>query len=417
MTKDRRNVIEVDSGRLWATLERSGEIGPGRAGGLRRLALSADDGIMRDQFVEWCRAAGCTITTDRVGNIFARRAGTEDHLPPVVLGSHLDTQVAGGRYDGILGVLAGLEILRTLNDHKIATRRALEIVSWSNEEGARFQPPMMASAAFAGRLPVEFVLQQVDDEGLTFGDELSKIGYAGTAPVGRRALDAYFELHIEQGPVLERMGVPIGIVTGGYAVHGMHIDVIGDTAHSGPTPMDKRRNALVGAAMIAVAVNEIGWRYHATEGKSTVPRLVCWPNKPGILPSYAQVTVDVRHADPAEAEKMRAELMAAVTECAARAIVEAKVAASWSFGSESFDAECIELVRRTADTLGVHHHSMLSQAGHDAYNIARIAPTCLIFTPCRDGVSHNEGEYIEPSYTLPGINVLLHAVIERANRP
>jgi N-carbamoyl-L-amino-acid hydrolase len=260
-------------------------------------------------------------------------------------------------------------------------------------------------------------LQQVDDEGLTFGDELSKIGYAGTAPVGRRALDAYFELHIEQGPVLERMGVPIGIVTGGYAVHGMHIDVIGDTAHSGPTPMDKRRNALVGAAMIAVAVNEIGWRYHATEGKSTVPRLVCWPNKPGILPSYAQVTVDVRHADPAEAENMRAALMAAVTECSARANVEAKVAASWSFGSESFDAECIELVRRTADTLGLHHHSMLSQAGHDAYNLARVAPTCLIFTPCRDGVSHNESEYIEPSYTLPGINVLLHAIIERANRP
>src|SRR5215471_17815464 len=311
MPKDRRNVFEVDGDRLWTTLERSGEIGPGRAGGLRRLALSVDDGIMRDQFVEWCRAAGCAITTDRVGNVFARRSGTEDNLPPVVIGSHLDTQVAGGRYDGILGVLAGLEILRTLNDHKIATRRALEVVSWSNEEGARFQPPMMASAAFAGRLPVEFVLQQVDDGGLSFGDELSKIGYAGIAPVGRRAQDAYFELHIEQGPVLERMGVPIGIVTGGYAVHGMHIDVIGETAHSGPTPMDKRRNALVGAAMIAVAVNEIGWRYHATEGKSTVPRLVCWPNKPGILSSYAQVTVDVRHADPAEAEKMRSEMVTA----------------------------------------------------------------------------------------------------------
>jgi N-carbamoyl-L-amino-acid hydrolase len=416
MSGNRRNEIEVDSGRLWATMERSGEIGRGQAGGLRRLALTEDDRVMRDQFVAWCRAAGCTVTVDGVGNIFARRAGSEDRLPPVVIGSHLDTQVPGGRYDGILGVMAGLEILRTLNDHGIATRRALEVVSWSNEEGARFQPPMTASAAFAGRLPVEFVLQQLDDDGSSYGEALEKIGYAGPAPVGKRPLDSYFELHIEQGPRLEQDGVPLGIVTGGYAVHGMHVDVTGETAHSGPTPMDKRRNALVGAAMIAVAANEIGWRYHPTEGKATVPRLVCWPNKPGILPSYAQVSVDVRHADPATAAAMREELVAAIAACAARANVEAKIAAHWTFGSEAFDAECAELVRNTADMLGVRHCDMMSQAGHDAYNIARVAPTCLLFTPCRDGISHNEAEHIEPAYTLPGVNVLLHAVIARANR-
>jgi N-carbamoyl-L-amino-acid hydrolase len=371
---------------------------------------------MRDLFVTWCTEAACTVTVDRVGNIFARRPGGDDGLPPVLMGSHLDTQVAGGKYDGIVGVLAGLEVLRTLDERRVRTKRPLELVCWTNEEGARFTPPMVASGAFAGVFDVDWVPGLRDDDGLVFGPELARIGYDGKTPVGGRAIDAYFELHIEQGPILDREAVPVGIVTGGYAVRGMHVDVHGETAHSGPTPMDRRRNALVGAAMLAVAVNEIGWRYHATEGKATAARLVAWPNKAGILAEYAQLTCDVRHAERDMADRMWAEVKAAMDDCARRASVQMSVAGEWQFGSERFDPGCIRLIREAARRLGVPHRDILSQAGHDAYYISRIAPTAMIFTPCRAGISHNEAEHAECDTTVPGVNVLLHAVLDRANR-
>lgn len=408
--------IRIDAARFWSTVMRSGEIGPGKAGGLRRLALTDADKEMRDLFVTWCTEAGCAVSIDRVGNIFARRPGAADDLPPVLIGSHLDTQAAGGKYDGIVGVLGGLEIMRTLDERRIRTKRPLELVCWTNEEGARFTPPMVASGAFAGVFDVDWVLALRDDEGKTFGGELQRIGYAGKTAVGGRAIDAYFELHIEQGPVLEREAVPVGVVVGGYAVRGMHVDVHGETAHAGPTPMDRRRNALVGAAMLAVAVNDVGWKYHPTEGKATVPRLVAWPNKAGILCEYAQLTCDVRHARAEIAERMWAEVKAAMPECARRANVEMRVASEWQFGGERFDPGCIRLVREAADRLGVRHRDILSQAGHDAYYIARVAPTALIFTPCRDGISHNEAEHAERDDTVPGVNVLLHAVLARADR-
>jgi N-carbamoyl-L-amino-acid hydrolase len=306
--------------------------------------------------------------------------------------------------------------LRTLDERRIRTKRPLELVCWTNEEGARFTPPMVASGAFAGVFDVAWVLGLRDDDGKTFGGELERIGYAGKREVGGRGVDAYFELHIEQGPLLEREAVPVGIVVGGYAVRGMHVDVHGETAHAGPTPMDRRRNALVGAAMLAVAVNDVGWRYHATEGKATAPRLVAWPNKAGILAEYAQVTCDVRHADPAVADQMWAEVKAAIPDCAKRANVDMQVAGAWQFGSERFDPACIRLIREAADQLGVRHRDILSQAGHDAYYISRIAPTAMIFTPCRDGISHNEAEHADRDDTVPGVNVLLHAVLARANR-
>jgi beta-ureidopropionase / N-carbamoyl-L-amino-acid hydrolase len=408
--------LAIDGPRLWDTVMRSGEIGPGKAGGLRRLALTDADKAMRDLFVTWCTEAGCTVTIDRVGNIFARRPGSDDRLAPVLMGSHLDTQVAGGKYDGIVGVLAGLEILRTLDERRLRTKRPLELVCWTNEEGARFTPPMVASGAFAGVLDVEWVLGLRDDDGLVFGRELARIGYDGKTAVGGRAIDAYFELHIEQGPILDHETVPVGIVTGGYAVRGMHVDVHGETAHSGPTPMDRRRNALVGAAMLAVSVNEIGWTYHPTEGKATVARLVAWPNKAGILAEYAQLTCDVRHADRAVADRMWAEVKAAMDGCAHRANVQMRVAGEWQFGSERFDPGCIRLIREAAQRLGVAHRDILSQAGHDAYYISRIAPTAMIFTPCRDGISHNEAEHADRDTTVPGVNVLLHAVLDRGNR-
>jgi N-carbamoyl-L-amino-acid hydrolase len=408
--------IAIDPRRFWSTVMRSGQIGPGKAGGLRRLALTDADKEMRDVFVTWCTEAGCTITIDRVGNIFARRPGRDDHLPPVLIGSHLDTQVAGGKYDGIVGVLAGLEVLRTLDERRVATKRPLELVCWTNEEGARFTPPMVASGAFASVFDVDWVLALRDDDGKVFGTELERIGYDGKTDVGGRGIDAYFELHIEQGPILDREAVPVGIVVGGYATRGMHVDVNGETAHAGPTPMDRRRNALVGAAMLAVAVNDVGWKYHATEGKATVARMVAWPNKAGILSEYAQLTCDVRHAEREVADRMWAEVKAAMPECARRANVEMRIAGEWQFGSERFDPGCIRLIREAAEHLNVPHRDILSQAGHDAYYISRIAPTAMIFTPCRDGVSHNEAEHAELDYTVPGVNVLLHAVLARANR-
>jgi N-carbamoyl-L-amino-acid hydrolase len=408
--------LGIDAARFWSTVMRSGEIGPGKAGGLRRLALTDADKEMRDLFVVWCTETGCTVAVDRVGNIFARRPGTDDHLPPVLIGSHLDTQMAGGKYDGIVGVLAGLEILRTLDERRIRTRRPLELVCWTNEEGARFTPPMVASGAFAGVFDVDWVLGLLDDDGKRFGSELERIGYAGKADVGRRGIDAYFEIHIEQGPLLDRDAVPVGIVTGGYAVRGMHVDVHGETAHAGPTPMDRRRNALIGAAMLAVAVNDVGWNYHSAEGKATVPRLVAWPNKAGILAEYVQLTCDVRHADTEMADRMWAEVKAAIPDCAKRANVEMRIAGEWRFGSERFDPGCIRLIREAAQGLGIPHRDLLSQAGHDAYYMSRIAPTAMIFTPCRDGISHNEAEHADRDTTVPGVNVLLHAVLARANR-
>ena len=410
------NVLKVNGERLWQTIRRSGEIGPGRTTGLCRLALTDPDREMRDLFVSWCEAAGLTVSVDRVGNIFARRAGSDDGLAPVLIGSHLDTQAAGGKYDGILGVLAGLEVVRTLNERGIETKRPIEIVNWTNEEGARFTPPMVASGAFAGVFDVDWVLALQDDDGAVFGEELQRIGYAGDTPVGGREIDAYYELHIEQGPVLEAEGLNLGVVVGGYQTVGMHIDIHGETAHSGPTPMDKRRNALVGAAMLIVAANEIGWRYHGQEGKSTAPRLTCWPNKPGILPDYAQVTIDFRSPTKETTAQMLADFEAAIPGCAERAQVEIEIAERWTFGSEVFDPDCIDTLKAAAADQDIACREILSQAGHDAYNMAKICPTALLFSPCRDGITHNEAEHIELDYTLPSVNVLLNAVLARANR-
>ncbi|HEX5814364.1 MAG TPA: Zn-dependent hydrolase [Methylomirabilota bacterium] len=408
--------LTVDGARLWDTVLASARIGPGRTPtGLRRLALTDADREMRDLFARWCREAGCSVTVDRMGNMFARRPGTDDSLPPVLVGSHLDTQIAGGRYDGILGVLAALEIVRTLNDAGVRTRRPIEIVNWTNEEGARFQPPMLGSAVFAGVRTLEWAHARADDAGRTVDEELRRIGYAGAAPVGGRAVDAYFELHIEQGPLLDDKGVPVGVVAGTYAVRGMNVEVRGETAHSGPTPMAARRNALVGGAMLIVAVNDIGWSY-APDGKATTSRIEVWPNLAGILPDYAKVTIDARHPEAATVERMVADVQRAMVDCAQRAQVEMAIVETWQFGSERFDPELVDLVRRAARDLGAPSLDLPSQAGHDAYYVSRVAPTAMIFTPCDRGISHNENENTRLEDALPGVNVLLRAVLERADR-
>lgn len=409
------NVLEVNPERLWESLERSAEIGRFRDVGLRRLALSAEDKQMRDLFVEWSKAAGCTVEVDRLGNIFARRPGTDPSLPPVAIGSHLDTQICGGRYDGILGVLCGLEIVRTLNDRGLQTKRGIEVICWTNEEGARFNPPMMGSMAFAKVITLESVLATTDDAGITVEQALDEIGYAGPAPVGR-TFDSYLELHIEQAPVLDREGCDVGIVVGGYKTQALRLTINGDTGHAGGTPMAQRRNALVGAGYVIAAVNDIGLAFAADEGRTTTTRIESFPNLAGTYAEQVKLTIDFRHIDADRFKAMRAEVDAAIVAAAKKANVEIEVAEGWSWGSELFAPECIELLKSTAKDLGLPYREMRSQAGHDAYAVATMAPTAMIFTPCFEGISHNVNEAIELARSVPGANLLLNAAVTRANR-
>lgn len=409
------NVLEINPERLWESLERSAEIGRFRDVGLRRLALSAEDKQMRDLFVEWAKAAGCTVEIDRLGNIFARRPGTDPSLPPVAIGSHLDTQICGGRYDGILGVLCGLEVVRTLNDRGLQTRRGIEVICWTNEEGARFNPPMMGSMAFAKVLPLESVLATTDDAGITVAEALDEIGYAGPAPVGRE-FDSYLELHIEQAPVLDREGCDVGIVVGGYKTQALRLTINGDTGHAGGTPMAQRRNALVGAGYVIAAINDIGLAYAVDEGRTTTTRIESFPNLAGTYAEQVKLTIDFRHIDEGRFKSMRAEVDAAIAAAAKKANVEIEVAEGWSWGSELFAPECIELLKATANELGLPYREMRSQAGHDAYAVATMAPTAMIFTPCFEGISHNVNEAIELTRSVPGANLLLNAAVTRANR-
>ncbi|WPZ36999.1 Zn-dependent hydrolase [Thalassobaculum sp. OXR-137] len=411
-----RNSIAIDGARFWSTIEASAEIGKGPRGGLARLTLSPADGEVRDLFAGWCTDAGYALNVDKLGNMFARRRGTHDNLPPVVIGSHLDTQAAGGRFDGIVGVLAGLEILRALDDQGIETRRPIEVVNWTNEEGGRFPPPMLCSGVFAGLYELDWALGRTDEDGTTVADALNAIGYAGDAPVGGREFDSYFEIHIEQGPALYEAGIKLGLVTGTYFARGMRIEVEGVNAHSGPTPMDRRRNAIVGAASVALEVDRIGLKYADREAKSTVARLEAWPNKPGIISDRATLFVDFRSPEKDLTETMEAEIRHALVDCAQRSRTDVAVGDAWSFNTPVFDAGLQDLIREAAAGQGVELMELRSQAGHDAYNIAKIAPSVLIFTPCDEGISHNEAENTSLEDQLPGIQVLAEAVVARANR-
>lgn len=311
-------------------------------------------------------------------------------------------------------MLSGLEIIRTLNDRDVVTRRAIEVVCWTNEEGVRFRPPMMGAGVFAGVPDVNWILSQTDDDGLAFRQELERIGYAGQAVRQPTDIEAYFELHIEQGPLLEESDVSVGVVTGGFTSFGAELEILGENAHSGPTPMSKCKDALVAAAIIVTNVNEIGWEF-APEGRATCARLEVSPNKYGIIADHAKVIVDVRHADPVLAAEMYQKSLDVIPVAAQRANTSLTVVKEWRFGGVKFDPTLIDLVQDVASELNVSHMPMLSAAGHDAYHLAGVVPTALIFTPCKDGITHNENEYIEPHYTVPGVNVLLNAVLRRAN--
>jgi N-carbamoyl-L-amino-acid hydrolase len=408
--------LKVNGERLWASLMELARIGATEKGGVCRLAASDLDGAARRLFISWCEAAGCTVSIDRIGNIFARRPGRNPNLPPIVSGSHLDTQPTGGRFDGAYGVMAALEVVRSLNDLGYETEAPLEIVAWTNEEGSRFSPAMVGSGVFAGVFDLAAAQATPDNNapGITLGGELERIGFAGPEPVGGRAVGAYFEAHIEQGPILEAAGLPVGIVTGAQGQRWYEITVTGQEAHAGPTPMPRRRDALVGAARMIDAVNRIG-HAHAPYACATVGSLTVSPNSRNTIPGRVFFTVDFRHPDDAVLTAMDTELRAACAEAAATQNLDAEVAEFWYFPPTPFDPRLVAAVREAAAAQGYGHQDIVSGAGHDAVYVARVAPTAMIFVPCVGGISHNEIEDAKPEDLTAGCNVLFNAMLEAAD--
>ncbi|WP_375458154.1 Zn-dependent hydrolase [uncultured Enterovirga sp.] len=400
--------VTIDGERLWGTLMETAEIGGTPKGGIRRLTLSDEDRRVRDWFRRACEASGCTVTVDGVGNMFARRPGRNDALPPICMGSHLDTQPTGGKFDGCLGVLAGLEVLRSLEAIGYETNAPIELVNWTNEEGARFTPAMMASAAFAGVFTTEYVLSREDREGTTFAAAMDAIGYRGEAKVGGRPLSAMFELHIEQGPILEREGKLIGVVTGVQAIRWFELTVTGSAAHAGSTPMAVRRDALVAAARAILAVDEVA-RANAPLAVGTVGILECRPGSTNVIPGEVFLTIDLRHPDDATLERMEGELRERLAE--ALDGVDYGCERIWLSPAVHFDPTLVGMVRDAAESLGMPHRDIVSGPGHDAAYIARVAPTTMIFVPCRDGISHNEAEETSFEQCAAGAQVLLNAVL------
>ena len=407
--------LTINGARLWDSLMAMAQIGATPKGGVCRLALTDLDRQGRDLFVAWAKEAGCTIAVDRMGNVFARRAGRDDSLAPVVTGSHADSQPTGGKFDGIYGVLGGLEVIRTLNDHRIETERPIEVVIWTNEEGSRFAPAMVSSGVFAGVFSLDYGLSRKDVDGKTLGEELARIGYAGELPVGK-PIHAAFELHIEQGPILEAEGKTIGVVHAAQGQRWYEVVLTGQESHAGPTPMPRRRDALLGAARVIDLVNRIG-HAHAPYACATVGMIQCHPNSRNVIPGRVFFTVDFRHPDDAVLAQMDAELRAGVAKIVEDTRVElTSLEQIFYYRPVAFDAACVASVRAAAERFGYSHRDIVSGAGHDACYLAQVAPTAMIFVPCIGGISHNEIEDATPAWIEAGANVLLHAMLGRAHR-
>ncbi|MGD9584596.1 MAG: Zn-dependent hydrolase [Lysobacterales bacterium] len=408
--------LAVNGRRLWDSLMEMAQIGATAKGGVCRLALTDLDRQGRDLFVRWAREAGCTISVDRIGNVFARRAGRNDTLAPVITGSHADSQPTGGRFDGIYGVLGGLEVIRTLNDHGIETERPLEVVIWTNEEGSRFAPAMVASGVFAGVFTLDYGLSRTDVEGRSMGEELARIGYAGELPVGGRPIHAAFELHIEQGPILEAEGKTIGVVGHAQGQRWYEVVFTGQESHAGPTPMPRRRDALLAAARVIELVNRIGLA-HAPLACATVGMIHNHPNSRNVIPGRVLFTVDLRHPDDQVLACMDHELRAGIASIAAETRVETtRLEQIFYYAPVAFDRDCVASVRAAAERFGYSHRDIVSGAGHDACYLAQVAPTAMVFVPCVDGISHNEVEDARPEWITAGANVLLHAMLGRAGQ-
>ena len=405
--------LTIDGARLWDSLMEMARIGPGVAGGNNRQALTDEDGEGRRLLQRWAEAEGLTMGVDRMGTMFLRREGTEPDLDPVGMGSHLDTQPTGGKYDGVLGVLGGLEVIRTLNALGVRTRRPILLTNWTNEEGTRFAPAMLASGVFAGVIDEGWANDRADAKGLRFGDELARIGWKGDEAPGARKLHAFFELHIEQGPILEAEGAEIGVVTHGQGLRWIECVVTGKESHTGSTPMPMRRNAGRGLAQITELVHEIAMK-RQPDAVGAIGHVDVHPNSRNIIPGKAVFTVDFRSHRLDVLTAMEAEFAERAPAICAALGLGFESAISGQFDPPAFDPACVGMVRAAAERLGYSHRDIVSGAGHDACWINRVVPPAMIMTPCVDGLSHNEAEEITPDWAEKGANVLLHAVLEAA---
>ena len=412
-TKPVIDELRINGDRLWASLMELAQIGATQKGGVCRLALTDLDRQGRDLVVSWAREAGMTVMIDKIGNGFMRRAGRDNTLPPIMTGSHIDTQPTGGKFDGNYGVLAGIEVVRTLNDHGIETEAPIEVAFWTNEEGSRFVPVMMGSGVFAKAFTLETAYAAKDTEGKSVFDELERIGYVGSEEPGAHAIGTYFETHIEQGPVLEDNDKTIGVVTGVLGIKWYDCTVTGMEAHAGPTPMALRKDALQVATKLMQEVVAIALQY-APHGRGTVGMVQVHPNSRNVIPGRVKFSIDLRNATDELVEKMDADIRAAVTKASAESGLPIAIELVSHYPAQPFHAECVQAVARAAEKLGYSNMTAVSGAGHDAVYMARLAPAGMIFIPCKDGISHNEIEDAKPEHITAGCNVLLHAMIERA---
>ncbi|RVC43016.1 MAG: Zn-dependent hydrolase [Mesorhizobium sp.] len=405
--------LRINSDRLWDSIMEMAKIGPGIAGGNNRQTVTDEDGEGRHLFKRWCEAAGLEMGLDEMGTMFARREGTDPSLPPVYVGSHLDTQPTGGKYDGVLGVLGGLEVVRSLNDLGIKTRHPIVVTNWTNEEGARFAPAMMASGVFAGVLDQADVYEHVDKDGKKFGEELERIGWKGTEKVGERKIHAFFELHIEQGPILEDEGIDIGVVTHGQGLKWLQVTLTGKEAHTGSTPMPKRRNAGLGMARVIELVHEIAMDYQP-DAVGAVGHMQAYPNSRNIIAGRTVFTIDIRSPEKEVLDAMDARVREGIDTICDALDIKYQIEQVGHFDPVTFDKGCVKAIRDAADRLGYTHRNIVSGAGHDACWINRVAPTAMVMCPCVDGLSHNEAEEITKEWAGAGADVLFHAVVETA---
>jgi N-carbamoyl-L-amino-acid hydrolase len=406
--------ITINPQRLWDAIMETAKYGATPKGGIKRLTLSDDDKKVRDWFKAQCEALGCKVSVDAVGNMFALRPGKNNALPPIAMGSHLDTQPTGGKFDGVLGVLGALEAMRSIVDLGYETTAPVMIVNWTNEEGSRFAPAMLASGVYAGVFTPDYAYERTDRDGANFADELARIGYRGSDPVGKQKFQAMFELHIEQGPILEAENKMIGVVTGVQGMRWYEVTVRGQEAHTGATPMKLRKNALLGAARMIEAIHQVGMAH--LPGVASVGLLENRPNSRNVVPGEVFFTVDLRHPDESVLDQMEKEYQAALPKIADELRLELEEKRIWKSPAVKFNPDLIACVRHGAEQAGYSTRDMASGAGHDAAYIARVAPTTMIFVPCLGGLSHNEAESTSFDECAAGSQVLLNAVLEYDRR-
>ncbi len=405
------NTLKINGERLWSSLQTLGKIGGTAKGGCNRQALTDEDQTGRDLFIRWCLDIGCTLRIDAMGNLFLRKAGRNDSLPPVLMGSHLDTQPTGGKFDGVYGVLAGLEVLRTLHDAKFTTHHPLEVVVWTNEEGARFSPAMIGSGVWSGSFDLEYAWQRTDKAGVSIKDELEKRGYLGTHPCQAFPVKAAFEAHIEQGPVLEALGKPIGIVEGVQGMRWYDLIIHGQPVHAGPTPMAQRRDPMKAMAKIVDALYDVANTY-APQSRVTFGDIRAEPGARNTVPETLTLAVDLRHPEQSTLQKMEAEFKALATQVCQTLNLNVEIREEWDSPAVTFDKACVNAARNAAKAEGFVYEEMFSGAGHDSVYLAKVAPTGMIFIPCKGGISHNEAEYAKPEHVTAGCQVLLGAVLQ-----